>query len=144
MHFFWKCRLQSVYHFVLVPTSSANFLRSVSFLIFQCYQNNGYLWTIAFTFGRCRRSLAAVTSVKYGRGMKNLTCTFARSKIYLTEKLTNWALVPLLQVCVIYCMNVVNIPPTACASHSTWSNFRSFSGMCSNDTSKSVGHIHSL
>ena len=36
---------------------------------------------------------AAVTPVKYGCDSKNLTCAFARSKILLTEKLTNGALV---------------------------------------------------
>ena len=48
---------------------------------------------IAFIFGRCRRSSAAVTPVKYKCDLRNLTCTFARSKILLTEKLTNGALV---------------------------------------------------
>ena len=58
-----------------------------------------------FIFGTCSRSLAVVTSVKYGCDLKNLTCTFARSKILLTDKLTNGALVtstPVLhQVCVL-------------------------------------------
>ena len=48
---------------------------------------------ITFIFGRCRRSSAAVTPVKYGCDSKNLTCTFAMSKKLLTEKLTNGALV---------------------------------------------------
>ena len=38
-------------------------------------------------------SSAVVTPVKYECGWNNLTCTFARSKILLTEKLTNRALV---------------------------------------------------
>ena len=41
----------------------------------------------------CHRSAAAVTLVKYECDSRNLTCTFARSKILLTEKLTNGALV---------------------------------------------------
>ena len=41
----------------------------------------------------CRHSLAAVTPVKYECHSKNLTGTFARSNILLTEKLTKGALV---------------------------------------------------
>ena len=48
---------------------------------------------ITFIFDRCRRSSAAATPVKYECDSKNLTCTFAISKILLTEKLTNGALV---------------------------------------------------
>ena len=44
-------------------------------------------------FDRCRRSSAAVTPVKYECDANNLTGPFARSKILLTEKLTNGALV---------------------------------------------------
>ena len=40
-----------------------------------------------------RRSSAATTSVKYGCDLKILTCAFAISKIFFTEKLTNGALV---------------------------------------------------
>ena len=46
-----------------------------------------------FIFGRCRRSSAAVTLVKYECESGNLTGTFARSKISLTEKLANGDLV---------------------------------------------------
>ena len=46
-----------------------------------------------FIFDRCRRSSAAVTPVKYECGANNLTGTLAWSKIWLTEKLTNGALV---------------------------------------------------
>ena len=46
-----------------------------------------------FIFDRCCRSSAAVTPVKYECDANNLTGTFARSKILLTEKLTNGALV---------------------------------------------------
>ena len=70
-----------------------NFLRSVNLLIFQHCQNTGYLLNIIFIFDRCRRSSAAVTPVKYECDANNLTGTFARSKILLTEKLTNRALV---------------------------------------------------
>ena len=48
---------------------------------------------IVFIFDRCHRSSAAVTPVKYECDSRNITCTFARSKITLTEKLTNGALV---------------------------------------------------
>ena len=48
---------------------------------------------IAFIFGRCRRSAAAVTLVKYECDSGNLTGNFARSKILITEKLANGALV---------------------------------------------------
>ena len=44
-------------------------------------------------FDKCRRSSAAVTPVKYECDANNLRGTFARSKILLTEKLTNGALV---------------------------------------------------
>ena len=44
-------------------------------------------------FGRCHRSSAAVTPAKYECDTKNLTGSFVRSKILLTEKLTNGALV---------------------------------------------------
>ena len=46
-----------------------------------------------FIFDRCCRSSAAVTPVKYECDTNNLTGTSARSKILLTEKLTNGALV---------------------------------------------------
>ena len=46
-----------------------------------------------FIFDRCHRSSAAVTPVKYECDANNLTGTFARSKILLTEKLTSGALV---------------------------------------------------
>ena len=48
---------------------------------------------IAFIFDRCRRSSAAVAPVKYKCDSNNLRGTFARTKILLTEKLTNGALV---------------------------------------------------
>ena len=70
-----------------------NLFHSSIFLIFQTYQNTGYLWNITFIFGRCLRSLPAVTFVKYGCDLKNLTQTFASSKFPLTEKLTNGVLV---------------------------------------------------
>ena len=40
----------------------------------------------------CRRSSAALTPVKYEWDSKNVTGTFARKKIVLTEKLVNGAL----------------------------------------------------
>ena len=46
-----------------------------------------------FIFDRCCRSSAAVTPVKYECDSNNITGAFARSKILLTEKLTNGALV---------------------------------------------------
>ena len=46
-----------------------------------------------FIYGRCHRSSAVVTPAKYGCDQKNLIDTFARSKILLTEKLANGALV---------------------------------------------------
>ena len=57
-----------------------------------------------FIFGRCRRSSAAVTPVKYECGWNNLTCTFARWKILLTEKLTNGALVTPTPVFIMQCV----------------------------------------
>ena len=48
---------------------------------------------IIFIFDRCWRSSAAVTPVKYESDSSNLTVTFARLKMWLTEKLTNGALV---------------------------------------------------
>ena len=61
---------------------------------FQNYQNTHYLLKITFIFDRCRRSSAAVAPVKYKCDSNNLRITFARSKILLTEKLTNGPLVP--------------------------------------------------
>ena len=46
---------------------------------------------IAFIFDRCRHSSAAVAPVKYKCDSNNLRGTFARTKILLTEKLTNGA-----------------------------------------------------
>ena len=71
----------------------ANFLHSVIFLIFHNCQNKLQMLDIAFIFDRCCRSSAAMTPVKYECDSKNLTCTFARLKILLTEKLTSGALV---------------------------------------------------
>ena len=55
--------------------------------------NRRYLLNITLIFDRCCRSSAAVTPVKYECDLKNVTGTYARSKILLTEKLTNGALV---------------------------------------------------
>ena len=77
-----------------------NFLRSVIFWSFPHCQNTHYVLTITFIFGRCRCNPAAVTPAKYECDSKNLADTFARSKILLTEKLTNKVLVtptPVLQ-----------------------------------------------
>ena len=71
----------------------ANFFRSVIFRIFHYSQNTRNLLKITFIFDRCRRSSAAVASVKYKCDSNNLRSTFERSKILLTEKLTNGALV---------------------------------------------------
>ena len=68
----------------------ANFLHSVSFPIFQIYQNTSYLWIVTFIFGRCHSSLA----VKYVCDSKIIRRAFGRSKIYLMEKLGNGALQP--------------------------------------------------
>ena len=46
-----------------------------------------------FIFDRCRRNSAAVATVKYECDWNNLTDAFTRSKILLTEKLTNGPLV---------------------------------------------------
>ena len=46
-----------------------------------------------FMFDRCRRSSAAVAPVKYECDLNNLRGTFTSSKILLTEKLANGALV---------------------------------------------------
>ena len=71
----------------------ANFLCSVTFLIFQYHQDTRQLLKITFIFDRCRRSSAAVAPVKYKCDSNNLRGSFARSKILFTEKLTNGALV---------------------------------------------------
>ena len=44
-------------------------------------------------FDRCCHNSAAVTPVKYESSFKNIIGTFARSKILLTDELTNEALV---------------------------------------------------
>ena len=51
--------------------------------------NRGWLSNITFIFDRCHRSSAVVTPAKYEGDCKNLTNTFARSTIFLTEKSTN-------------------------------------------------------
>ena len=51
------------------------------------------LLDITFIFDRCRCSSAAVVPVKYKSDSNNLTGTFARSKILLTEKFTKIVLV---------------------------------------------------
>ena len=56
---------------------------------FRHCQNTHYVLNITFIFGRC----GVVTPAKYKCDSKNLTDTFARSNILLTEKLTNGALV---------------------------------------------------
>ena len=71
----------------------ANFLGSVIFWFFQYYHNTRYILNITFIFDRCRHSSAAVAPVKYKCDLNNLRGTFARTKILLTEKLTNGALV---------------------------------------------------
>ena len=71
----------------------ANFLRSVIFRILQYYHNTCYLLNITFIFDRCRRSSAVVAPVNYKCDSNNLRGSFGRSKILLTEKLTNGALV---------------------------------------------------
>ena len=71
----------------------ANFLHYVIFRIFQYHHNTCYLLNITFIFDRCRRSLAAVAPVKYKCDSNNLRGSFGRSKILLTEKLTDGDLV---------------------------------------------------
>ena len=66
----------------------ANFLRFVIFNFQHC-QNFRNLLNITFLFNRCCRSSAFVTPVKYKCYWNDLRGTFARSKIVLTEKLTN-------------------------------------------------------
>ena len=63
------------------------------YLIFSTLSNTHYVLNITFIFGRCHCSPAAETPAKYECDSKNLTDTFARSNILLTEKLTNGALV---------------------------------------------------
>ena len=60
---------------------------------FRYCQNKRWLLNIAFIFGRCRRSSAAMAPVKYECDWDNLTGAFTRSKILRTEKLTNGDLV---------------------------------------------------
>ena len=54
---------------------------------------NTYVLGITFIFDRCRRSSAAVAPVKNKCDSNNLRGTFSRTKILLTDKLTNRALV---------------------------------------------------
>ena len=61
-----------------------------------CYQHTIYshLGNITVIFGRNRRSLAVVISVKYECHFNNLACTFVRSNISWTWKLTNGVQLP--------------------------------------------------
>ena len=56
---------------------------------FHDYQYTSYLLTMTFIFDRCRHSWAAMTNVKYGIDLKDLTDTFAKSIFPTSEKLTN-------------------------------------------------------
>ena len=68
------------------------FPNSIISPIFRHFQNRHYLFNMTFIFGRCCNS-AAVTPAKYEYHSRNLTGIFASSKILLTKKLTNGALV---------------------------------------------------
>ena len=63
------------------------------FLHFQHCQNTRTLLNITFIFDRCHRSSAVVAPVKYNCDSSNSRDTFAGSKILLTGKLLNGALV---------------------------------------------------
>ena len=63
----------------------ANFRRSIIFSFFHSNQNNGYLYDIAFIFGRCHHSWAAETPDKYERDWKYLTYTFAEYRIKISH-----------------------------------------------------------
>ena len=83
---------------VTKPIASVPLFSQIFFIV------KRHLLNIAFIFDRCRRSSAAGTPVKYEYDSRNLACSFARSKILLTEKLTNGALVtptPVLYDCVL-------------------------------------------
>ena len=84
--------------------------------------NTGYLLNIMFIFDRCCRSSAAVTPVKYQCDVNNITGTFARSKILLTDKLTNGALVtPIPVLCT--CWEAVRNAVTDCITDSFCRHF---------------------
>ena len=71
-------------------------------------QNSGYLYDIKFIFGRCHRSWAAETPGKYEHDWNYMTYTFAKSKIPVTEKLANGALVTPIPGFNIYPRPVIN------------------------------------
>ena len=77
--------------------SVVGIIKPISFVIFSIFhhcQNTGFIWNATtFIFDRCHRNWVAATPVKYESDSKNLTGTFARSKISLADKSTNGALV---------------------------------------------------
>ena len=80
-------------------------------------QKTRQLLNIRFIFGRCRRSSAAVTLGQYGCDWNNSIYTFARSKILLTDKLANGALV----IPTLYWTLKGTTKQTTCMT--TWTNF---------------------
>ena len=93
----WSClqRVRYVHQFVFVEGWGllSQFPPFRHFPHFQHCQNTCLLLNILFMFNRCGRSSAAMAPVKYNCNLNNLRGTFTRSKILLTEKLTNGALV---------------------------------------------------
>ena len=73
--------------------TKTNLLHSVSVPSFQYHQNTSNLLNITVMFVRCRHSLAVVTPNKYDRDLLDLTYALAKHKFFITEKLTNRALV---------------------------------------------------
>ena len=63
------------------------------FQVFLNHKNTIYLLNITYIFDRCHRSLAGATVVQVECDLRDLTNIFARSKISLTDKITNPALV---------------------------------------------------
>ena len=59
------------------------------FLVFQHCINTCYLLNVTFIFDRCNHGLSVLALIKYKCDLMNLISTFARLKIYLTEKLAH-------------------------------------------------------
>ena len=72
-----------------------------------------HLWNIAFIFDKCHCRLDAVTPVKNQCDLKDLTGNFVASKVHLTKKFMNGALVTptrgdvdqYLGCCIVHCSN---------------------------------------
>ena len=78
---------------MLMLPALGHFCVPVIFVIFQNYEDTGYLCNIMFIFDSCHCSCTVETPDKYEHYLKYLIYTFALSKFPATEKSKDRALV---------------------------------------------------